>query len=135
MLAGPAPGMEAGRLEHGADVTDRLVEVAVWLTVDGCRAGRRGHQPEQHPQRRGLPGAVGAEEPDDPAGRELHGEVVDGDDVAEAFGETVEGDDRHGSMSSRFGRYRGSMPADGDGTDRAARRRRAGAWLLISLGQ
>ena len=71
VLAGPAPGMEAGRLEHGADVTDRLVEVAVWLTVDGCRAGRRGDQPEQHPQGRGLPGAVGAEEPDDPAGREL----------------------------------------------------------------
>ena len=71
VLAGPAPGMEAGRLEHGADVTDRLVEVAVGLTVDGRRAGRRGDQPEQHPQRRGLPGAVGAEEPDDPAGREL----------------------------------------------------------------
>ena len=35
VLAGPAPGMEAGRLEHGADVADRFVEGPVGLTVDG----------------------------------------------------------------------------------------------------
>ena len=42
---GSTPGMEARRLEHGADVTDRFVEVAVGLTVDGRRAGRRGTSP------------------------------------------------------------------------------------------
>ena len=58
VVAGSAAGMEARRLEHGADVTDRLIEGAIGPTVDGGRAGGRGDESEQQPQRRGLAGAV-----------------------------------------------------------------------------
>src|SRR5829696_8181003 len=93
VVPGPAAGVEARRLEHGADVTDRLIEGSIGATVDGGRAGGRGDEAEQQAQGRRLAGAVGSEEPDDPAAPELHG-------VAEALGETVECDDRHGWVSS-----------------------------------
>jgi hypothetical protein len=81
-------------------VTDRLIEDSIGPTVDGGRTGGRGDESEQQPQGRRLAGAVGPEEPDDPSAPELHGEAVDGHDVAEALGETVECDDRHGWLSS-----------------------------------
>jgi hypothetical protein len=93
MVAGPATGVKTCSLEHGADLTDGIIEGSIRPTVDGGRAGGRGDESEQQPQGRRLAGAVGPEEPDDPAAPELHGEAVDGHDVAEALGETVECDD------------------------------------------
>src|SRR4029453_7636937 len=94
VVAGPAAGVETRRLEHGADVTDRVIEGSIGAIVGGGGAGGGGEEPEQQPQGRRLAGAVGPEEPDDPAAPELHGEAVDGHDVAEALGETVGGDTR-----------------------------------------
>ena len=49
VVAGPATGVETRRLEHGADVTDRLIEGSIGPTVDGGRAGGRGDESEQQP--------------------------------------------------------------------------------------
>ncbi len=51
------------------------------------RCRRWVDQPEQHPQRRGLAGAVRAEEAGDPAGLDVEAQVVDRDEGAEALGE------------------------------------------------
>ena len=43
-----------------------------------------------HPEQRGLAGAVGADHADDAAGRQLEGEIVDQHAIAEAFAEALE---------------------------------------------
>ena len=81
------PGMQHPAVEHRPDRVHRVVELHVGLTVDGRRAVRRPHEPEQHPQRRRLARAVRSQEPDHAAlvGRER--EVVDGQHRAEALGQ------------------------------------------------
>ena len=60
--------------------------------ANGCpctvrRAGRRAHEPEQHPQRGRLAGAVGAQEADDAPLVHREREVVDGRDGPEVLGQ------------------------------------------------
>src|SRR6266508_2008287 len=47
-----------------------------WHTKYSARTRERTHEPEQHPQRRGLPGTVGSDEPSDDASRYLHVETL-----------------------------------------------------------
>jgi len=49
--------------------------------------------PGDHPEQRGLAGAVGADHADDAARRQLEGEILDQHAVAEALGEPFEVDD------------------------------------------
>ena len=49
------------------------------VPVDGDRPRRRGDQPAEHPQRRRLAGAVGAEQPEDLAALDRERDVVDRD--------------------------------------------------------
>ena len=93
---GPAAGVEAARLQHGADLAGRVGELAVGPAVDGGGAGGRGDQAEQHAQGGRLAGAVGAEEAGDRPLVDLEVEVVDGEHVAEALGEPVHADRGHG---------------------------------------
>jgi hypothetical protein len=56
------PGVVAGRLEHRADPTNRVCQLAVPPAVK-CRGSPVGcHQPEQHPQGRGLACPVGSKQ-------------------------------------------------------------------------
>src|SRR6266498_4524674 len=48
-----------------------------WHTKYSARTRERTHEPEQHPQRRGLPGTVGSDEPSDDAIGYLHVETID----------------------------------------------------------
>ena len=72
-------------------------------------------QAEQHAQRGGLAGPVGAEEADDAA--LLHGEahVVDGDQAPEALGQPVELDGGHRGPSFVVCGWLSTDPIDGDG--------------------
>src|SRR5437879_9358482 len=64
-------------LEHRADVSDGLRELAVRLAVDHRATGCRAHEPEQDPQRGRLPRPVWAEERGDAGGRDAEAETVD----------------------------------------------------------
>src|SRR6202035_3402988 len=48
--------------------------------------------PGDHPEQRGLAGAVGTDHADDAAGRQLEGEIVDQKPVAKPFGQAFEVD-------------------------------------------
>ena len=85
MVPGAAAGMEARRLEQRSDDPGRLVEFGVAALLDGGPASVRGDEAQQHAQRRGLAGAVGAEEPGHRGAGDLEAEVVDGLDGAEAL--------------------------------------------------
>ncbi len=82
-----AARVEVGRLEGRADGAQRVGQVAIAPTADGRGAGAGSDQPEQHPQGGRLAGAVRSEEAGDPAGLHLEVEVVDSDELAEAFGQ------------------------------------------------
>jgi hypothetical protein len=72
-----AAGVVAGRLEHRADVPDRVKQLVVTLAGEGGGARSRGHEPEQHPQGRRLAGAVGSEERRDRPGLDQRIDAVD----------------------------------------------------------
>jgi hypothetical protein len=57
--------------------------------VEGDRAGGGGEEAAHHVDQCGLPGAVGAEQSGD-TGADGHGDVVDGDHVAEPTGDVVD---------------------------------------------
>ena len=95
VVAPGAPGVEARVLEHGADLGARVLEVVVDLAVEPRGAGVDPDQPEQHPDRRALAGAVGAEEAGDPARLDLEAEVRDGPDRAEALAQSLDLDRGH----------------------------------------
>ncbi len=108
-----APGaarVEAGVLEHGADVRARVRQLAVAPAGEGRRAAVAADQLEQHPQRGALAGAVRPQEAGDPARAHGEGHVGDGSHRAEALGEA--GDLDSGSHGD-------------DGTDGCCARHRA----------
>src|SRR4051794_31603768 len=92
MGARRAPRVKRIRVQHGPDRGGGVVEVVIAAAEDGGRAGGRGGEAEQHAQRRGLAGAVGAQETGDGAGAGLEREVLDGGDWAVALGHAVEAD-------------------------------------------
>ena len=102
MVARGTAGMEARRLQGGADGERRPVEPVVGGAVDQRDASRRVHQPQQHPQRGGLTGPVGAEEAGDGARLHVETEVVDGSEPAEALRQALDREGRHGHSFLRW---------------------------------
>ena len=70
--------MEVRRLQHGADLPDRLVEVAIRVAVDRRATRRRTDEPEQDSERRLLARAVRPEETRDRAVCHAEAQTVDG---------------------------------------------------------
>ena len=96
VVAAGAPGVEARVLEHRADVGARVRRGRRRRSPSKRRgAGVEADQPEQHPDRRALAGAVRAEEAGDPARLDLEAEVRDGPDRAEALAESLDLDRGH----------------------------------------
>ena len=110
VVAAAAAGVEVGGLEGRADGRLRGREVDVALAVDGRGAAGRVDETEQHPQRGGLAGAVGAEEAGDPAGLDVEAQVVDRDEGAEALGQPPDLDLRPRRGGRAHGVPRGVMP-------------------------
>jgi hypothetical protein len=71
----------------------------------GRRPGTGFQKPEQHADRRRLPGTVGAEEAEHLALGDLEGEVVDRRLLAEAFGEALGADGTHRRSPPRTGPF------------------------------
>jgi hypothetical protein len=88
--------VEARGLQRCPDDCRRPRQVDVPLSPDRGLAGVGVDQAEQHPQRGGLAGAVGAQEAGDPAGLDGEGQVVDGPHGAEALGEAAHVDGHAG---------------------------------------
>ena len=85
VVAARAARVEVGRLEHRADPQRGPLERRVGLAEDERAAARRRREPEQHPQRRRLAGAVRAEEAGDRARLEREREIVDRDQLPNRF--------------------------------------------------
>ena len=71
VVARGAARVEAGRLQRRRRPCAAGRASSAYGAADGRGPGRRPDQPEQHPQRRGLAGAVRAEEAGDPAGLDI----------------------------------------------------------------
>jgi hypothetical protein len=69
-----------------------VLEDRAHRAVQRCRAAVGPHEPEDHPQRRRLAGAVGAEERGDATGPDLEGEAVDGGRRAVVLAELLDSD-------------------------------------------
>ncbi len=70
-------------------------------TEDAERPRGRRREAVDHPDRRGLPRPVGAEDPEALAFGDRKGEVVDGDKLSEALAEMLGFDDRaHRAVAS-----------------------------------
>ena len=82
-------------------MVERRVEFAIGATGDRCRPGGGCDEAQEHAERGGLSGPVGAEEASDGALRHIEGEVVDGEYVAEPLGQAAHGDGGHG-VTVRF---------------------------------
>ena len=65
----PCGRVTARCLEHGPDAADGFGQLVVPLPVERRAPAGGGHEPEQHPQRRGLAGSVGSEQRGDVPGR------------------------------------------------------------------
>ena len=95
VVAAGAARMEVRRLEHGSDSQRRMIERGIGLAEDQGAAAARLGEPEQHPQRRRLAGAVRAEEAGDRPRREDERERVDGEHRPEPLRQRVGDDRRH----------------------------------------
>ena len=62
MVPRGAPGMPAGRLEHGADAAYRVGQLVVALAAERRGAAARRDETQQHPQDGRLAGTVGSEQ-------------------------------------------------------------------------
>jgi hypothetical protein len=60
--------MEIGHLEHGTNPQRRTRQLRVRMIEHQCPSTRRRRQPQDHPQRRRLAGAVRAEKARDRPG-------------------------------------------------------------------
>src|ERR1043166_7620012 len=94
MVAAGAARMEVGRLQHRPDPRRRPLETLVATAEDERRASGRLDEMEQHAQRRRLAGPVRAEEARDGSTVEGEGQVIDGEEIAEALGQMVSQHDR-----------------------------------------
>src|SRR4051794_10432933 len=98
--AAPPPARAAAH-EHGAERVDGEggVERTGLRHVGGGTGQRRrpavGHEAEQRPQQRRLPGAVRAEDAGDRAAWELEGDIAERLGTAEGDGEAADGDARN----------------------------------------
>ncbi len=120
-LAPAAAAVLGARVEQHADAVARVGKFAVAAAEHGRVAGVGLREPDQHPQRRGLAGAVRSEEPGHGAGLAAEGDVADHSAPAKLFREPCCFD--HGSSIGRGGaRHHGrrSMPGSTSVGGRAA---------------
>src|SRR4051794_17822550 len=110
VVASAPARVEAALLEDRAHRPRRLLQRGVGRAADRGAAGRRAHEAEERAQRRGLAGAVGAQEARHLAGRDAEREVLDGRRRPVALGQPVhlEGRRHRASVASsrppaRFG--------------------------------
>ncbi len=87
---GPHSLVEAALFREIADAVAHLRDVAP-EHADGAFVGRE--DAEHHAQRRGLAGAIGAEEAQDRTLRQAERQIAHGGEIAEAFGDMGEFDD------------------------------------------
>ena len=78
VVAAAAARVQHPAVEQRADRARRVVELPVGAAVDRRGAAGRVDEPEQHPQRRRLAGAVGPEEADDVPALDAERQVLDG---------------------------------------------------------
>ena len=109
VVAPGAPRVEVRRLERGPDDGEGVGDVVVATPLDGCGAGGRTDQPEEHPQGRRLAGAVRAEEAGDPAGNDVEVELVDGRQPAEPLRQPADLDPAPLRIGGRRGAARGGL--------------------------
>jgi hypothetical protein len=83
-----APGMHRRRVEQQSDHARRVGQLDERSPVDGRRTAIRSHQPDDHLQRGGLPGAVGPEETGDGSGFAAQRDVADDRHLFVALGES-----------------------------------------------
>ena len=88
LAAAPAAVLR-GRVEQDAYAASRIGQVAVAPAQHDRFAAVRLGEPGQQPKRRGLAGAVGAEEPCDGSGLDAERDVVDDRLRAEPLGEVL----------------------------------------------
>jgi hypothetical protein len=89
MVAGGAPRVKPGCFENRAHPMRGPVQLDVRNASDQRAASRRPNQPQNHPQRRGLPGAVRPDETGDRPVRHVEAQVVHRGDVSEALGQAL----------------------------------------------
>ena len=88
VLAAAQVRVEARRLDEAGDAVERARALGLRVAPEQPHAAGVGaDEPEQHPQRRRLAGAVGAEVAVDVAGPDRQVDAVDRDDVAVALDE------------------------------------------------
>ena len=92
MVAAGTAGVEVGGFERSTDPAARVCKLDVGAAEDERPAARWRYEPDDHPQRRRLAGAVRAEESRDRAPLELEREVVDRDDVPEPLRQRLDTD-------------------------------------------
>jgi hypothetical protein len=87
MVLGAAPAVHRARVDHRADLTERIVQPGIGAAVDGDDARVRPVQAEDHPHRRRLPRPIRAEEAGHPARSHHKGQIVHCNGRAVALGE------------------------------------------------
>jgi len=90
VVAGRAAGVHRSRLQQDSELGHRCDRCAVVPAVDPDPTARRFVQPRDHPHGRGLPGAVGTEEPGDDSRVDDEVEMVDGHLVPVPFAQTFD---------------------------------------------
>ena len=95
--------VEREPLRHVADLLLDAAALADDVIAEhGSLARVRSEKPADHADGRRLARAVGPEEADDLAGRDLERDVIDGDRLAEAFGQVRNVDDVRGRAAQGF---------------------------------
>ncbi len=89
MVAAAPPGVKGVGFDHGTDDARRIREIAVALPTNGCVSGVGVGEIEHHLHGRGLPRAVGSEEPGHSSRFDGETQVVDDRGAAIAFGEVL----------------------------------------------
>ena len=116
-LAAAAPGVLRGGVEQDPDAPSGVRQVAVVPAEDPRFAAVGLCQADEHPHRRGLAGAVGAEEAGDGAGFAAEADVGDDRPSSEPFGDVVGFDHGRRLTEGRAGdhgpRAERAAPCDG----------------------
>lgn len=97
VVARGAGAVRGARVEQRAHLTQRLAQRGVGPSPDRGGAGRGPVQPQHEPHGGGLPGAVGPEEPGDPAGPHAERQPVHGASGPVLLGEVLYVDAGHGT--------------------------------------
>ncbi|ELS56589.1 putative Nodulation ABC transporter NodI [Streptomyces viridochromogenes Tue57] len=111
VVAGRPAAVHGLGVQQGADLAGGVGQLAVRIAADGDLARGRVVQAQDHPHRRRLARAVGAQEAGDGAGPHLEGQVVHSGLVAVALGQADSLD--HAPHPSKGSGQRGTRPRKG----------------------